>query len=229
MTIRRRGGRWRAWIPRTAAVARARIALADGLARARRRWLAVASFERSRACCSTGRGPCARITKMRTPTPCCCASTPPGLPATIPRAGGRGESSRRAMPWLPATPSCAGAGRSCQAADRRPVCRPAIPGAALSPCAFCKDPARALTYFQRLADNVTRPISKSRGEYWQGRAYEAMGDTPARLCPLPPGRRLSRNLLWPARPRAHRKRAAAASDRDRSRRRSPAAKSRMIP
>ena len=39
-----------------------------------------------------------------------------------------------------------------------------------------KDPARALSYFQRLDGDVTRPISKSRAEYWQGRAYEAMGD-----------------------------------------------------
>ncbi len=40
-----------------------------------------------------------------------------------------------------------------------------------------KDPARALTYFRNLGANVSRPISKSRAEYWQGRAYEALGDT----------------------------------------------------
>src|SRR6185312_9265543 len=39
-----------------------------------------------------------------------------------------------------------------------------------------KDPARALPYFQRLGANVSRPISKSRAEYWQARAYEALGD-----------------------------------------------------
>ena len=39
-----------------------------------------------------------------------------------------------------------------------------------------KDAARALPYFQRLGANVSRPISKSRAEYWQGRAYEALGD-----------------------------------------------------
>ena len=42
---------------------------------------------------------------------------------------------------------------------------------------FLKDPARALTYFRQLGANVSRPISKSRAEYWQGRAYEALGDT----------------------------------------------------
>jgi soluble lytic murein transglycosylase len=40
-----------------------------------------------------------------------------------------------------------------------------------------KDAARALPYFQRQSANVSRPISKSRAEYWQGRAYEALGDT----------------------------------------------------
>ena len=42
---------------------------------------------------------------------------------------------------------------------------------------FLKDPTRALIYFQRLGASVSRPISKSRAEYWQGRAYEALGDT----------------------------------------------------
>jgi soluble lytic murein transglycosylase len=41
---------------------------------------------------------------------------------------------------------------------------------------YLHDPERALIYFQRLANNVTRPISKARGEYWEGRAYEAQGN-----------------------------------------------------
>jgi soluble lytic murein transglycosylase len=41
---------------------------------------------------------------------------------------------------------------------------------------YLRDPERALIYFQRLANNVTRPISKARGEYWEGRAYEAQGN-----------------------------------------------------
>src|SRR6185437_6698021 len=41
---------------------------------------------------------------------------------------------------------------------------------------YLRDPERALIYFQRLTKNVTRPLSKSRGEYWQGRAYEAQGN-----------------------------------------------------
>ena len=41
---------------------------------------------------------------------------------------------------------------------------------------FLKEPEQALPYFQRLSANVTRPISKSRAEYWQGRALEAMGE-----------------------------------------------------
>jgi soluble lytic murein transglycosylase len=41
---------------------------------------------------------------------------------------------------------------------------------------FLKDPAIALADFQKLETAVSRPISKSRAHYWQGRAYEAMGD-----------------------------------------------------
>ena len=41
---------------------------------------------------------------------------------------------------------------------------------------FLKDPAQALSYFQRLSANVSRPISKSRAEYWQGRTLEAMSE-----------------------------------------------------
>ena len=33
-----------------------------------------------------------------------------------------------------------------------------------------KDPAAALPWFQRLDANVSRPISKSRAEYWLGRS-----------------------------------------------------------
>ncbi len=46
---------------------------------------------------------------------------------------------------------------------------------------FLKQPAQALASFQRLDAAVTRPISKSRAQYWQGRAYEAMGDTASAL------------------------------------------------
>ncbi len=42
---------------------------------------------------------------------------------------------------------------------------------------FLKVPQAALPYFQRLDDGVSRPISKSRAEYWLGRTYEAAGDT----------------------------------------------------
>ncbi|HVV28998.1 MAG TPA: lytic transglycosylase domain-containing protein [Rhizomicrobium sp.] len=41
---------------------------------------------------------------------------------------------------------------------------------------FLKDPASALAHFERLDAAVTRPISKSRAQYWLGRAYEAMGE-----------------------------------------------------
>ena len=41
---------------------------------------------------------------------------------------------------------------------------------------FLKDPTRALGYFRSLDAAVSRPISKSRAEYWQGRAYEELGD-----------------------------------------------------
>jgi len=42
---------------------------------------------------------------------------------------------------------------------------------------FLKDPAGALAAFQRLEAVVGRPISKSRAYYWEGRAYEAAGQT----------------------------------------------------
>ena len=41
---------------------------------------------------------------------------------------------------------------------------------------FLKQPAASLPWFTRLTGAVTRPISKSRGEYWQARALEAMDD-----------------------------------------------------
>jgi len=41
---------------------------------------------------------------------------------------------------------------------------------------FLKQPAAALADFQRLDASVSRPISKSRAQYWQARAYEALGD-----------------------------------------------------
>ncbi len=46
---------------------------------------------------------------------------------------------------------------------------------------FLKEPATALTHFQKLDAAVARPISKSRAQYWQGRAHEALGDTGAAL------------------------------------------------
>ena len=41
---------------------------------------------------------------------------------------------------------------------------------------FLKDPATALDDFQKLDAAVSRPISKSRAQYWQGRSLEAEGD-----------------------------------------------------
>ena len=46
---------------------------------------------------------------------------------------------------------------------------------------FLKDPGAALTAFQKLEAGVSRPISKSRAHYWQGRCQEALGDTAAAL------------------------------------------------
>jgi peptidoglycan lytic transglycosylase len=41
---------------------------------------------------------------------------------------------------------------------------------------FLKDPSKALVHFRHLDAQVSRPISKARAEYWQGRAYEALGE-----------------------------------------------------
>jgi soluble lytic murein transglycosylase len=41
---------------------------------------------------------------------------------------------------------------------------------------FLKDPSTALADFQKLDAGVSRPISKSRAQYWEGRSLEALGD-----------------------------------------------------
>jgi soluble lytic murein transglycosylase len=46
---------------------------------------------------------------------------------------------------------------------------------------FLKEPSTALAHFQRLDAAVARPISKSRAQYWQGRAYEALNDNASAL------------------------------------------------
>ncbi|MGE3770576.1 MAG: lytic transglycosylase domain-containing protein [Bdellovibrionales bacterium] len=42
---------------------------------------------------------------------------------------------------------------------------------------FHDEPRAAAAHFQNVYDNVNSPMSKSRGAYWLGRAYEAAGDT----------------------------------------------------
>ncbi len=42
---------------------------------------------------------------------------------------------------------------------------------------FLHNASSALAWFQRLEAAVARPISRARAHYWQGRAYEQMGDT----------------------------------------------------
>ena len=44
---------------------------------------------------------------------------------------------------------------------------------------WLQEPRTALTHFRNLADAVTRPISKARAHYWEGRAYEAEGEIAA--------------------------------------------------
>ena len=44
---------------------------------------------------------------------------------------------------------------------------------------YLHEPAIALKHFQDLTRNVTRPISKARGRYWEGRAHEAAGNIAA--------------------------------------------------
>jgi soluble lytic murein transglycosylase len=41
---------------------------------------------------------------------------------------------------------------------------------------FLKESRTALTHFRKLDEGVSRPISKSRAQYWMGRAYEAMDE-----------------------------------------------------
>jgi soluble lytic murein transglycosylase len=43
---------------------------------------------------------------------------------------------------------------------------------------FLKDAKAALPHFQKLEAGVSRPISLARARYWEGRAYEALGDAP---------------------------------------------------
>ncbi len=44
---------------------------------------------------------------------------------------------------------------------------------------YMHEPAIALTHFQNLSRAVSRPISKARGRYWEGRAHEAAGNAAA--------------------------------------------------
>jgi len=44
---------------------------------------------------------------------------------------------------------------------------------------FLNDPQSALAHFKNLADGVSRPISRARAHYWEGRSYEAAGDLAA--------------------------------------------------
>lgn len=46
---------------------------------------------------------------------------------------------------------------------------------------FLKAPAAALPWFQRMEAAVTRPISKAKAQYWQGRAEDARGDSIAAM------------------------------------------------
>ena len=114
--------------------------------------------------------------------PCCC-----GCP---PRPWSRDHAARWWAEVNVAGARCAGGGRS--AARRWRWCDHAgfTAGdqyaeqqflAGFIALRFLKEPATALAYFQRLDAAVSRPISKSRAEYWQGRAYEALGDTASAL------------------------------------------------
>ena len=42
---------------------------------------------------------------------------------------------------------------------------------------YLRDPQAALVHFKNLAQAVTRPISRARARYWEGRTYEALGET----------------------------------------------------
>ena len=144
-------------------------------------------------------------------------------------AGGTKWRSRRAMPWRRAIPRLAlELVRPCRlpAGDQYAEQQFLAGFIALR---FLKDPARALPYFQQLDATVSRPISKSRADYWQGRAYEALGDTADAYAHYRLGRRLSRHLLRPARHRAHRGRAGPASERHRCRARRAQPKSKTTP
>jgi soluble lytic murein transglycosylase len=41
---------------------------------------------------------------------------------------------------------------------------------------FLKEPRTALRHFEKLRADVSRPISVARGYYWEGRSYEALGE-----------------------------------------------------
>ena len=46
---------------------------------------------------------------------------------------------------------------------------------------FLTDPATALAHFQKLEASTSRPLSRSRAFYWEGRCYEAQGNKPEAL------------------------------------------------
>ena len=211
-------------MPRTAAIARARIALADGGTGAKAALASRAGFERSRRFCSTGRGRL-RAEHQDDDAHAMLLRIDPTAPGARSYAALVGEVSVQARDALAAGDRQARAGSwstmpSCRSATNMSISNSWRGFIALR---FLQDPGRRPDLFPAAGrGNVSRPISKSRGEYWQGRAYEALGDTASayhhyRLAAAYPETFYGQL----AHRRARESRAAAASERHAGRSRAP--------
>ena len=61
---------------------------------------------------------------------------------------------------------------------------------------FLNDPLLAKDHFQNFYNNVSYPISTSRGAYWLGRTYEKLGDKEQSNKWYQRSIKIFNNLLW---------------------------------
>ena len=129
------------------------------------------------ACNTIGRAPCAIRATMPVPKRCCC----------MPRLG----EMTRIQPTRVWSELNLDARQALQDGHAKTayglVSEPASPPARNSrkpnssagwiALRFLHLPEAALAHFKKLEHGVTRPISLARAQYWEGRVYEALGDT----------------------------------------------------
>ena len=122
-------------------------------------------------------------------------------PAGRPQAARRGRTSGRLSWW-----------RAMRCRRPRTIRAPSTSSPpAGSRCASLNNPQAAYQHFARVGHGTSNPITIARGEYWQGRALEAMGRNGEARAPLSGRRAAFDRLLRADRARAARARRVAAA------------------